>query len=91
MSFRMPSVQYCVKATTISPLSFSKRSRGEEGSGPKWGRRRSLRVHHGRYEEDGLATWVALAFPGATRVSQGVTLSNQAGRMLLDIGDSALI
>ncbi len=34
MSFRMPSVLFCVKAMTISPWIFSKRSRGEEGSGP---------------------------------------------------------
>ncbi len=34
MSSRMPSVLFCVKAMTISPLIFSKRSRGEEWSSP---------------------------------------------------------
>jgi hypothetical protein len=51
----------------ISPLIFSKRSRGEEGSCPKWGSSRRLRVHHGTYEEDGLVTWEALVFPRVIR------------------------
>ncbi len=51
ISFRMPSVLYCAKAKAASPLIFSKRSRGEEGSAS------GGVLHHGTYEEDGLVTW----------------------------------
>jgi hypothetical protein len=61
MTFRMPSVPFDVKATTISPWSFSreKQGRGEVESGGV--------LHHGTYEQDGPVTWEALVFPRVVR------------------------
>jgi hypothetical protein len=61
MTFRMPSVLFGVKATTVSPWIFSteKQGRGEVESGGV--------LHHGTHEEDGPVTWEALSLLGRSR------------------------